>query len=72
MKSTGNPVREILVSGHSLGGGMATLAALDLATLYADVAISLYTYGSPRVLIGDTTASGKLDSAYKGESQTIG
>merc|ERR1712032_1298063 len=34
-------------SGHSLGGAMATLCAVDLAVRYPDMKVSLYTYGSP-------------------------
>jgi hypothetical protein len=37
----------IYVTGHSLGGAIATLAAGDLYSLTPD--ITLYTYGSPRV-----------------------
>ncbi|GLC42478.1 hypothetical protein PLESTB_001102700 [Pleodorina starrii] len=43
----------VLVTGHSLGGALATLAAYELAErrtpARAVQAISLYTYGAPRV-----------------------
>ncbi|PNH05267.1 Lipase [Tetrabaena socialis] len=44
----------VLVTGHSLGGALATLAAYDLAKrkrtpASAQQAISLYSYGAPRV-----------------------
>ncbi|HSU67742.1 MAG TPA: lipase family protein, partial [Tepidisphaeraceae bacterium] len=38
----------VWVTGHSLGGAMATLAALRLATEGLDVR-GVYTFGSPRV-----------------------
>jgi hypothetical protein len=37
----------VYVTGHSLGGAIATLAAADLYSLTPD--LSLYTFGSPRV-----------------------
>jgi hypothetical protein len=37
----------IVVTGHSLGGAIATLCAQYLSTVYPYV--SIYTYGSPRV-----------------------
>lgn len=40
--------QRVWVTGHSLGGAMATLAALRIKTAGFN-AISLYTYGSPRV-----------------------
>lgn len=41
---------DIVVTGHSLGGALAQLLALDLRmSLGAKVAIALYTFGSPRV-----------------------
>ena len=46
------PERSIVVTGHSLGGAIATIAALDVqfnVTQHTGQAISLYTFGSPRV-----------------------
>ncbi|KDO34372.1 hypothetical protein SPRG_01508 [Saprolegnia parasitica CBS 223.65] len=41
---------QIYVTGHSLGGALATLAAFDLATSYlVPNDIVVYSYGSPRV-----------------------
>lgn len=43
---------KIVMCGHSLGGGMATLAALDLACLLDDTqkkSLAVVTFGSPRV-----------------------
>lgn len=47
----------IYVTGHSLGGAIATLAAADLYSLTPD--LTLYTFGSPRV--GDLTFATYFD-----------
>lgn len=39
----------VFVTGHSLGGALATLAALDLATEHPSTQITMYNFGSPRV-----------------------
>ena len=43
-----NPTR-IFVTGHSLGGALATLAALDLAVVSQSKLITMYNFGCPRV-----------------------
>lgn len=43
-----NPSYQLVVTGHSLGGAMATLAALNLTVNYGKSPI-VYTFGSPRV-----------------------
>ena len=45
---TGRRTR-ILLAGHSLGGAMATLAAVDIESSMGRKAAALYTFGSPRV-----------------------
>jgi len=46
-QKTNNPDYQVVVTGHSLGGALAVLAATDLRGLGFDV--TLYTYGQPRV-----------------------
>ena len=65
---TANPTRPLFVTGHSLGGAIATLVALALKKeLGRDV--SLVTFGSPRV--GDKTFVREFDRApYREASVT--
>jgi predicted lipase len=45
-----NPVTSVVATGHSLGGALATLCAVDIQYNFADkVTIEAYTYGSPKV-----------------------
>ncbi len=44
---------QIFITGHSLGGALATLAMLHINTYYSGRNSTLYTYASPRV--GDPT-----------------
>ena len=46
----------VLVTGHSLGAGVATLCALYLRAEYPDVEVTLVTFGSPRVFDKDGIA----------------
>ena len=39
----------IFLCGHSLGGALASLAAMELAAAYPDSKVTVYTYGAPRV-----------------------
>jgi predicted lipase len=43
-----HPGAPIFVTGHSLGGALAVIAALDLK-LSLNVKVTVYTYGQPRV-----------------------
>lgn len=43
------PLKKIICTGHSLGGALATLAALDIKFNCPDKEVSCYTYGSPKV-----------------------
>ncbi|MDD9270578.1 lipase family protein [Paenibacillus sp. GCM10023248] len=44
-----NPRKTLYLTGHSLGGALAALCAVDLATVTKFREPSIYTYGSPRV-----------------------
>ena len=45
---------EIHVSGHSLGGALANLGAVDLAAKYPNVKVALWSFAAPRVFRGAT------------------
>lgn len=41
--------RKLYITGHSLGGGLATIAAARLAFVHPDINIAgVFTYGAPR------------------------
>eukprot|EP00887_Chlorella_sp_A99_P006190 scaffold3.g6190.t1 len=46
---TGAASTSYLITGHSLGGGIATLCAQALARRHPGASITVYTYGQPRV-----------------------
>jgi Lipase (class 3) len=54
-----HPVSSVTICGHSLGGALATLLALDVAanTVFTEPAV--YSYGSPRT--GDSLFAGTFD-----------
>ena len=64
------PRAEILVTGHSLGGALATIAAADLrGSLRVANRIRLMTFGSPRV--GDDNFSDWLFSQFTNRNDLI-
>lgn len=44
-----NTVTHVTVTGHSLGGALATLCAVDVQYNFPNLAIAVYTFGTPRV-----------------------
>ena len=40
---------DIIFTGHSLGGALATIASLNYASIYPNINVSCVTFGSPRV-----------------------
>jgi len=42
-------VGPLYVTGHSLGGALATMFAADFAVKYPETAVTCYTFGTPRV-----------------------
>ncbi len=52
------PVSSLTICGHSLGGALATLLALDVAANTAFSSPAVYTYGSPRT--GDSLFANHL------------
>jgi pimeloyl-ACP methyl ester carboxylesterase len=61
------PDSSVVVTGHSLGGAVATLAATYLRK--ADITADLYTYGSPRV--GDVAFADAASAKGKGSTYRI-
>lgn len=57
----GAGVRRIWLTGHSLGGALATITAAELRP---QSFTGIYTYGQPRVV--DAAARGMLDNTYAG------
>jgi predicted lipase len=58
-----HPVSSVTICGHSLGGALATLLALDVAANSTFHNPSVYTYGSPRT--GDSLFASTFDQVVK-------
>lgn len=50
---------KVFITGHSLGGALATLCAFELCSRYRDLDVRMYSFGSPRV--GDHAFSRKYN-----------
>ncbi|MDI3313696.1 MAG: lipase family protein [Mycobacterium sp.] len=57
------PVSSVTICGHSLGGALATLLALDVAANTGFSEPTVYSYGSPRV--GDPRFASTFDKLVK-------
>ena len=57
------PVSSVTICGHSLGGALATLLALDVAANTVFKNPSVYTFGSPRT--GDSLFASTYDQVVK-------
>jgi predicted lipase len=65
IEAAGSVCGGLLTTGHSLGGALATIAAVDLKLTGApppahNLSVAVWTYGSPRV--GDSAFSALFDS----------
>jgi Lipase (class 3) len=58
-----HPVTSVTICGHSLGGSLATLLALDVAANTVFKVPTVYTYGSPRT--GDSLFASTFDQVVK-------
>lgn len=56
----GHDFTSLVVTGHSLGGALATIAALDLADAYPWASVGCVTFGAPRV--GNATFAAHFDA----------
>lgn len=68
-KGLATPPAEIIITGHSLGGALALLFALDVAVSLPEVAVSCMTFASPRV--GDKHWQAAYNHTYNLEAKTI-
>ena len=64
LQAKGKPLPPLYITGHSLGGALATMAAAALSDNGVNVA-GVYTFGQPRV--GDRTFAGQLDRHTNGK-----
>lgn len=55
-------VLKVVVTGHSLGAGMATLAAVDFRINFGVGSVELHTFGSPRV--GNKAFAEEVDGLF--------
>ncbi|KAL4479273.1 hypothetical protein ABPG72_011485 [Tetrahymena utriculariae] len=63
------PQAPIIITGHSLGGALATLQAVDIKAQIPDFSIKLVTFGSPKV--GNSQFSNYANDFLKNDSIRI-
>lgn len=64
-----DPKKTTIFCGHSLGGGLATIAAMYFATIYKDTDITCVTFGAPRV--GNSGFVKLFDSCVKNSERFV-
>lgn len=69
IKTLPTPASQVLITGHSLGGALASLFTLDLAVSLPGIAISSITFASPRV--GTANWQTIYNDTYKLQNKTI-
>lgn len=57
------------VTGHSLGGALAILAALDIRTQFPGINVAIYNFGSPRV--GDPLFAHMYDELVRNSYRVV-
>ena len=63
-----SPDKTLYITGHSLGGALATLCAIDIAANTPHISPNLFTYGAPRVGDPDFT---RAFTQYVGNSYRV-
>lgn len=69
INSLPTPAAQIFITGHSLGGALASLFALDLAISLPNIAITNITFASPRV--GTSNWQTLYNETYNLQNKTI-
>jgi triacylglycerol lipase len=69
LKTLTTPIQHIVITGHSLGGALANLFALDVAVSLPQIAITSITYASPRT--GTSNWQTTYDKTYSLFNRTI-
>ena len=52
-----DPAVPLTIAGHSLGGALATIAAVEMRGTFPEATIDLVTFGAPRIFDGRAVAS---------------
>jgi triacylglycerol lipase len=62
-----HPYKKVTVFGHSLGGALSTLCALDVQYNFSDREIECYSWGSPRVgnIAFTKSYNGRVPNTYR-------